>query len=135
MPIEPFRQLLPLDPQPIRPPFVEHRPATTPDRHDWEIWLKTFKVEGVDRNLGELFPSADMAYRAAALGQGVAVGDLVVLRDEIESGELILPFKDYEVRVPTEAYHLFGAASCWNDPDVRTFRTWVLETAATGNAK
>ena len=108
---------------------------TTPDRHDWEIWLKTFKVEGVDGNLGELFPSADMAYRAAALGQGVAVGDLVVLRDEIESGELILPFKDYEVRVPTEAYHLFGAASSWNDPDVRTFRTWVLETAATGNAK
>ncbi len=107
---------------------------TTPDRHDWEVWLRTYKAEGVDWRQGELFPSGDMAFRAAALGQGVVIGDLVVLRDEIESGQLIQPFKDHEIKDPTEAYHLFGTASCWNDPDVRTFRTWVLETAATGTA-
>jgi len=41
---------------------------TTPDRHDWEVWLRTYKVEGVDGKHGEVFPSGDMAYRAAVLG-------------------------------------------------------------------
>jgi LysR family transcriptional regulator, glycine cleavage system transcriptional activator len=103
---------------------------TTPDRHDWEVWLRTYKVEGVDAKQGELFPSGDMAFRAAALGQGVVMGDMAVLRDEIESGQLIPPLRDHEIREPSEAYHLFGAASCWNDPDVHTFRKWVLESAA-----
>ena len=91
---------------------------STPDRHDWSVWLKTYEVRGVDEKSGELFPSGDMAYRAAALGQGVAIGDLAVLHHELKTGQLVQPFTGYELKTPTEAYYLFGPGGCWNEPRV-----------------
>ncbi|WP_245275666.1 LysR substrate-binding domain-containing protein, partial [Mesorhizobium sp. LNHC229A00] len=75
------------------------------------------------------FPSADMAYRAAAMGQGVAIGDLSVLHDEIAKGELVLPFKDMQIFDDTEAYHLCGRRDRWTDPRIAAFRRWVSSEA------
>jgi len=41
---------------------------TTPDRRDWRVWLEAYNVKSVDPLSGELFPSLDMAVRAAAMG-------------------------------------------------------------------
>lgn len=57
-----------------------------------------------------------MAYRAAAMGQGVAIGDLSVLHEEITKGELVLPFKDMQISDDTEAYYLCCRRNCWTDP-------------------
>ena len=45
----------------------------TPDRHDWKVWAGRFAPNLLDLNSGEVLPSADMAYRAAAMGQVVAI--------------------------------------------------------------
>ncbi|MGH6893157.1 MAG: LysR substrate-binding domain-containing protein, partial [Dongiaceae bacterium] len=103
---------------------------TTPDRHDWSVWLRAFGIGSVDIAGGEVYPSGDLAYRAAVLGQGVVVGDLAVLQDEFRSGALVALFKDMELTVPSEAYHVFGTAERWDDPRVRQFRGWLREMFA-----
>ncbi|WP_407046150.1 LysR substrate-binding domain-containing protein [Mesorhizobium abyssinicae] len=65
----------------------------TPDRHDWNVWAGQFAPNLLDLNSGDAFPSADMAYRAAAMSQGVAIGDLSVLHEEITTGELVLSLR------------------------------------------
>ncbi|ESX08956.1 LysR substrate-binding domain-containing protein [Mesorhizobium sp. M1148] len=101
----------------------------TPDRHDWKVWAGRFAPNLLDVNSGEVFPSADMAYRAAAMGQGVAIGDLSVLHDEIAKGELVLPFKDMQISDDTEAYHLCCRKDCWTDPRIAAFHKWVSDEA------
>lgn len=86
-------------------------------------------AEPFDVNSGEVFPSGDMAYRAAAMGQGVAVGDLSVLHEEITRGELVQPFKDMQISDDREAYHLCGRRDCWTDPRIAAFHKWVLDEA------
>ncbi|WP_292121786.1 LysR substrate-binding domain-containing protein [Mesorhizobium sp.] len=104
----------------------------TPDRHDWRVWAGRFAPNLLDLNSGEVLPTADMAYRAAAMGQGIAIGDLSVLHEEIASGALVQPFKDMQVCDNTEAYHLCARRDCWADPRIATFHKWVLDEANKG---
>ena len=101
----------------------------TPDRHDWKVWAGRFAPNLLDLNSGEVFPSADMAYRAAAMGQGVAIGDLSVLHEEITKGELILPFQDMQISDDTEAYYLCCRRDSWTAPRIKEFYKWVLGEA------
>ncbi|WP_352461147.1 MULTISPECIES: LysR substrate-binding domain-containing protein [unclassified Mesorhizobium] len=80
-------------------------------------------------NSGEVFPNADMAYRARRHGQGVAIGDLSVLNEEITKGELVLPIKDMQISDDTEAHHLCCRKDCWTDPRIAAFHKWVSDEA------
>lgn len=100
------------------------------DRHDWTKWLRAFDVRGVDPMSGETFPNLDMAVKAAVMGQGVVMGDLVLTRDEFETGQLIMPFDGLELETDWGGFCLTGPAGCWDDPKVDCFKTWVLEEAA-----
>jgi LysR family glycine cleavage system transcriptional activator len=103
---------------------------TTPDRRDWRIWLEEFRVSDVDPMNGETFPVLDMAIQAAVLGQGVAMGELTLLGDEIESGKLVCPLPDMVLRRPSEDYYVYGPKAIWDKPRVLAFRRW-LEAVAT----
>lgn len=102
---------------------------TTPDRRDWTIWLESYGVEGVDPMSGEVFPSLDLAVKAAVMGQGIVMGDMVLIRDELESGTLVCPFQDLTLTTDWEGYCLYGPRGCWNDPRVAAFKAWLLEVA------
>ena len=65
------------------------------------------------------------------LGQGIAMGDLAVLGDEIKSGKLICPLPDLVLRRDAENYYVYGPRASWNKPRVLAFRKW-LETEAQG---
>jgi LysR family glycine cleavage system transcriptional activator len=101
---------------------------TTADRHDWSAWLAAFDAGNLDTSRGDVFPSADSAYRAAVHGQGVVIGDLSVLVEELASDALVCLFDDMALAVPTEAYHVFGRPDRWDDPRARKFRDWLEET-------
>lgn len=102
---------------------------TTPDRSDWKIWIAHFAADQVDPMSGETFPVLDMAIQAAVLGQGIAMGDLAVLGDELKSGKLVCPLPDLVLSRDSESYYVYGPSASWKKPRVAAFRKWLEEVA------
>ena len=102
----------------------------SPDRHDWRSWLSAFDVKGVDPQSGDLFPNLDMAVKAAVMGTGVVMGDVVLTRDEFETGMLVMPFKELRCETDWGKFCLVGSVSSWGDPKIAAFKSWVSEVAA-----
>jgi LysR family glycine cleavage system transcriptional activator len=105
-----------------------------PERHDWTSWLKTFEVEGIDPQSGETFPNLDMAVKAAVMGLGVVMGDIMLIRDEFETGQLVMPFPELRCETDWGRFCLVGPRDRWQDPKVEAFRSWVAEVAAKDTA-
>jgi LysR family glycine cleavage system transcriptional activator len=101
-----------------------------PDRHDWTSWLKAFGVKGVDPHSGEVFPNLDMAVKAAVMGLGVVMGDIVLTRNEFETGQLVMPFENLRCETDWGKFCLVGLSDRWRDPKIEAFRSWVAEVAA-----
>lgn len=102
---------------------------TTSDRRDWKVWLAHFDAPGVDAMMGETFPTLDMAMQAAVMGQGIAMGELTLLGEELGSGKLICPLPDLVYRSDDEDYYVWGPSEVWNRPRIKTFRDWLAEAA------
>jgi LysR family glycine cleavage system transcriptional activator len=98
---------------------------TTPDRRDWTNWLQEFANGEVDPMSGETFPVLDMAIQAAVMGQGVAMGDLTLLTDEVKTGKLVCPLPDLVLREDADNYYVYGPAAKWLKPRVVAFRQWL----------
>lgn len=98
---------------------------TTPDRRDWRIWLDEFAVGDVDPMSGETFPLLDTAIQAAVMGQGIAMGDLTLLADELETGKLVCPLPDLVLCRDSENYYVYGPSAKWGKPRVAAFRQWL----------
>lgn len=92
---------------------------------DWMAWQSRFAVPGLDVGAGHVFPNLDMAIKAALMDQGVVMGDLVLCRDELESGTLVAPFPEMVVPSPTGAACLIGDGLTWDQPAVAAFRAWA----------
>jgi len=103
---------------------------TTPDRRDWTVWLEAYGVKGVNPISGEVFPNLDMAIKAAVMGRGMVIGDMVLIRDELETRKLVCPLQDHILTTGWQGYCLVGTPGCWDDPRISAFKTWLLETAA-----
>ena len=97
---------------------------------DWQAWLSAFEVEGLDLHSGEVFPNLDMAVKAAVMGRGVVMGDLVLTREELETGQLVMPFEDMKCKTDWGDFALRGPTSSWDDPKVDAFRAWISEVAS-----
>lgn len=102
----------------------------TASRHDWRCWLKTFGVEGVDPESGDVFPNLDMAVKAAVMGAGVVMGDVLLTHHEFETRQLVMPFADMRCTTDWGDFCLMGPENKWHEPKVEAFRAWVIEVAA-----
>lgn len=100
-----------------------------PDRNDWTTWLRAYEVPGVDPLAGEVFPNLDLAVRAAVMGEGIVMGDLILTRGEFETGQLVMPFPDRRLETDWGGFSLIGPSAFWGDEKVVRFRTWLLEIA------
>lgn len=98
---------------------------TTPDRRDWTNWLAEFSGGEVDPMSGETFPILDMAIQAAVMGQGVAMGDLTLLTDEVKTGKLVCPLPQLVLREDADNYYVYGLEAKWSKPRVLAFRQWL----------
>jgi LysR family glycine cleavage system transcriptional activator len=102
---------------------------TTPNRSDWKIWIAEFAADDVNAMSGETFPVLDMAIQAAVLGQGMAMGDLTLLADELHSGKLVCPLPELALRRDADNYYVYGPSASWNRPRVLAFREWLVSVA------
>jgi LysR family glycine cleavage system transcriptional activator len=95
--------------------------------NDWKTWLDSFRISGVDPTTGDVFPNLDIASKAAVMGTGVIMGDLVLNRSELEMGTLVMPFEHLKCEDPRGRFCLLGARDRWSDPQVEAFKQWALD--------
>lgn len=95
---------------------------------DWTLW---FTGAGVAPVAGRQTLVLDMvltAIEAAVDGLGVMIGRETLLREELRSGRLVLPF---ETRIQTAAgYYLVMPPENAELPPVRAFRDWIVAEAS-----
>lgn len=98
------------------------------DQFDWQEW---FAAQGVDtggRLAGVVIDDSSVLLRAALSGQGVALGLLPLIQEELQSGSLIRPFdRNFS---PSRSYHLVYPPTALDTPQLRDFRDWILTEAA-----
>ena len=111
---------------------LEWSPAY-PSWPTWSDWLKAAGARDVEARHGVWFNNMAMAIRAAAQGQGVALGSLAIVADELAAGRLIAPFST-SVRTPFGYYFLCRPEEA-GTPRIKAFREFLVEEAALSAAE
>lgn len=96
---------------------------------DWSTWVDAFRIVGVDPADGQVFPNIDIATKAAVMGVGVVMADLVLCREELQSGTLVAPFPEMVCKSPDGSICLLAGRHKWHSPKVEAFRSWAYEIA------
>ncbi len=100
---------------------------------DWSVWFGAVGMPEIDLNSGHHFESSSMAYQAAHLGLGVAIGQKFLVDDDLKTGLLVMPF-DLMVHLK-ETYYFLSSPSYVGMPMLEAFREWILvEASATASA-
>ena len=97
-------------------------------RPNWQDWLESVGVEGVDASRGPRFSNASLAVEAAIEGMGVALTMKPLVRSEIQAKRLVVPF---DISAPAAfSYYLVTPEAAAQNPAVAAFREWILSEVA-----
>ncbi|WP_299380872.1 transcriptional regulator GcvA [uncultured Kiloniella sp.] len=91
---------------------------------EWAQWGQEAQAKLLNTNSGEAFDTTDSALQAAAMGYGVALGDLMMIEDDLASGRLVMPFPDLVSLIGR--YYIASPKNKANKPALRKFRQWLL---------
>ncbi len=94
----------------------------------WSQWLDLAGVKDIVPHRGQTFDTLELSLAAATRGQGVALGDLNLVREEIRDGVLVAPFD--LVLDQGVSYYLVYPASRSNLPKIRALREWLESASA-----
>jgi LysR family glycine cleavage system transcriptional activator len=98
----------------------------TPDLKEWAAWTDQAKIKNLSLERGQVFEVDDAALQAATAGLGIALGDLFLIRDELETGRLVAPFGLTPIK--TGNYY-FSRPDFNNKPaNVTVFQDWLITT-------
>jgi LysR family transcriptional regulator, glycine cleavage system transcriptional activator len=92
----------------------------------WERWFAAAGLPMIAFASRLRFSDEGHAIQAAIAGQGAALLSLVLVRDEIEAGQLVQPFGPI---LDSYAYHLIGAADRPDSAPARIAKDWVIVEA------
>jgi len=101
-------------------------------RHPWLHWKTWLEVAGVAglRPAGTLsFSGYEQIIPAAVAGHGVALGRSPLVKDLIDSRQLVAPFKS--MADPARAYFVIVSRDAAQRPEVSAFVEWLKSEAAT----
>ncbi|MET3118736.1 LysR family glycine cleavage system transcriptional activator [Undibacterium sp. GrIS 1.8] len=98
------------------------------DREPWEPWFRAAGLSNAEPTGGLIFQDSSMLARAAVDGQGIALGRHAIVQSDIRNGSLVRLF---DIVLPSPvSYYLVYPANALERPQVRAFRTWLLEEIA-----
>jgi LysR family glycine cleavage system transcriptional activator len=93
------------------------------NRDGWARWLKAARAESVKPERGPIFADGSFTTRAAALGHGVALGDMFMNATEMKEGSLMQP---YAVTIPFGSYWLVAPDFDALSLPARIFADWLV---------
>lgn len=95
---------------------------------DWPMWIEAAGISGLDGNNGLKFENSSLAYQAALDKLGIALAQIALVQDDLNSGRLVRPF---DLTVETDnAYYLLYPSRSRNKPTVRAFENWLTVQCA-----
>lgn len=93
----------------------------------WPKWLAAAGVDGLNAHRGPTYDDAGLLIQAAIEGQGIALGQRVLVEDDLAAGRLVRPFP---LGVSSEAaYYVATPAGGFQRGKVKAFCDWLLEEA------
>ena len=98
------------------------------NRDGWSRWFQAAEVANLGPQRGPIFPDGALTTRAAALGHGVALGDVLINAEELESGQLVRPFA---TTIPYGSYWLVAQNFDALSPSARVFADWLVAEIST----
>ncbi len=112
---------------------VDLRRATlihiTAASEDWQAWLERQGIEDVDTAGGLRFDTIQLAFEAAVMGLGVALGRRPLVDRDLATGALVALAPD-AIAAET-AYWLVSSDSAEHRLDLLRFKRWLLKEAET----
>jgi LysR family glycine cleavage system transcriptional activator len=89
---------------------------------EWPKWLAAADL-GDMKAEGPQYSDVGLLTQAAVAGQGVALGQSIIVADDLADGRLIEPFN---LRIPSQsAYYIVGLPGDLDRPKVRDFSRWL----------
>jgi LysR family glycine cleavage system transcriptional activator len=128
------RKLADLENFPVCAPSLTPMPTQPADLLDTDLlleemdlpWQSWFAAVGITLNRplrGTRFFDASHAMDVAVRGQGVALGDMILSRDDLAAGRLIRPFPQTAIY---QSYSLVAPSAHFRRPAVKAFSDWAL---------
>lgn len=93
------------------------------NRDGWARWLEAVGAGNVTTGRGPIFADGTLTTRAAALGHGVALGDLFMNAAELRHGSLVQPFA---MTMPFGSYWLVAPDFDALSQSARIFTDWLM---------
>jgi DNA-binding transcriptional LysR family regulator len=94
----------------------------------WDLWLRDAGLATLRPRHSINLANAAVTYQAAIDGQGVALGQLGYIEDELASGRLVQPF-DRVLRTGAGYWLSFSPRKA-RQPNIRVFREWIASLTA-----
>jgi LysR family glycine cleavage system transcriptional activator len=98
----------------------------TPDLREWAAWADQAGIENLALERGQIFEVDDAALQASTAGLGIALGDLFLIRDELETGRLVAPFGLTPIK--TGNYYFSRPDFNQKPQNVTVFQDWLITT-------
>ncbi len=102
---------------------------STSDHLDWRLWNERCAGGRLNVYRGQVFATLDMALKAAKFGEGVVIGDLTLMEEELASGALVLPYPQHVAAQHAFDYHIVFRASDAEGGRILAFRHWLKDEA------
>jgi LysR family glycine cleavage system transcriptional activator len=94
---------------------------------EWRYWLCEVGAVDVDSSKGRFFSLANMSIEAALTHQGVAMGRAALIKDFVDAGLLVAPFKN--VVMSPAKYCLVYPEELGDRPGIQSVIRWLHEQA------
>src|SRR5882672_8997315 len=92
---------------------------------EWTEWLSFAGLSGLVWSRGPQYSDAGLLTQAAVEGHGVALGQRVLVADDLAAGRLVEPFT---LRMPSElAYYVVVQPGALERPKVAAFHRWLQD--------
>ena len=99
---------------------------------NWKTWLTQNGVKNLQVDQSASFNTYPLAIQAAVDGLGIALGWRHLVDHLLDSGELVRPLDQAEVRT-TDGYYLLKADNQPPFPESTIVESWLLQTSASRN--
>ncbi|WP_250517027.1 LysR substrate-binding domain-containing protein [Caballeronia sp. INDeC2] len=92
---------------------------------DWSLWLKAAGLALDGRRREMRYETSLLAYQAAIEGHGVAIAQKALVQAELDSGQLVAPFR-FELDRGAHTYYFAWPATRRPSAALTTFRDWLI---------
>jgi DNA-binding transcriptional LysR family regulator len=106
-------------------------PLLHEDNHrQWQSWLSAHDVMVPDELAGPRLWHAHLTVEAARRGQGVALANAFLLRDDLVTGRLVDVLAGQSKSIALGTYVFTARADRWQSPAIVRFRHWLKRATA-----